>query len=75
MRISDGTKVMVGGRGGFVKRAGWCLNHDDFAWRFGDGSIECLYCYRAEISNGECKWEPRQLLAPFSAGTPRQKTR
>lgn len=29
---------------GFVQRPGWCITHNDFAWVYGDGGVNCFYC-------------------------------
>lgn len=34
-----------------MKRPGWCVKHDDFAWIWGDGSEECWYDCTVESNN------------------------
>jgi hypothetical protein len=41
-----------------VRVAGRCTVHDDLAWLYEDGSINCFYCAVVETGFGGCEWEP-----------------
>ena len=46
----------------YERRAGRCAEHDDLAWLYDDGSIQCVYCLVVEISKSDCRWEPMPEL-------------
>jgi hypothetical protein len=39
-----------------MKVAGRCIDHDELAWRYGDGSVMCLYCLVVETSSEHCRF-------------------
>lgn len=61
MRTRQGTLVRDGR---FPKRAGWCATHNDFAWRYSDGSVSCFGATIIETTSSVCRWEPRKLQKP-----------
>lgn len=40
------------------REPGWCQKHDDFAWRYQDGSIQCLWAAIVETGAQDCQWMP-----------------
>lgn len=38
------------------RRAGRCQEHDDLAWLYDDGSIECMYVRSVDFAEGACEW-------------------
>jgi len=33
-----------------LARPGWCVTHEELAWRYSDGGISCWYCCIVETS-------------------------
>ena len=42
-------------------RPGWCEEHDDFGWRYSDGSGGCFYACVVEMGDSECRLVPAVL--------------
>lgn len=47
-----------------TRKPGRCITHDEFAWRYRDGSIACFYAQIVETSTLDCVWaESSDILA------------
>jgi len=42
-------------------KAGWCEEHQDFGWRYRDGSGSCFYACIVEMGSSECRLVPAIL--------------
>lgn len=40
----------------------WCIEHEDFAWRFEDDSGGCFYAQIVEMGTSECELVPLKSL-------------
>lgn len=38
------------------RTGGWCLQHEDFAWRFDDNLISCFHQQITESDTSDCRW-------------------
>ena len=49
---------------GGTERPGWCREHQDFAWLYDDGSVQCLWATSVETGTSGCDVVAGRLLLP-----------
>lgn len=55
------------------EKPAWCMEHQDFAWLYDDGSGHCFYEQIVEGSGTDCRLKPLKALRDRKTGALRRR--